>query len=99
MIELRDPVALARLVEQRMRKGGAKTEKWRLRAGISRDVNKDEEERGRDDCCVVPSGTVAVALKEPVPLASFSDVASSRSGTDVLKRKGKGRGVRVVARR
>lgn len=88
VVELRDPVALARLVEQRMRKRGAKTEKWRFRAGGLRDGGWSEEEGGRSNPCVVPNGTMAVALKEPVPLASFSEV----------KKRGKEERVKVVAR-
>ena len=67
---MRDLVALARLVKQRMRKREAKTTKWRLGVDGLRDGGRSEKERGRDTSGVFPSGTMAVALKGLVPLAS-----------------------------
>ena len=95
MIELRDPVALARLVEQSLRKrkrGKNLTERWRLSVGVSRNV-----EHERDHSCLVPRGTMAVALKAPVPLASLRE-AASKSRRDELKRRGREEKVRVVVR-
>ena len=96
VIELRDPVALAHLVEQRLRKrkkGKNLTETWRLTLGVSRNVEKHE----KDDSCLVPRGTIAVALKEPVPLANLRETASD-SAKDGLKTRGKVEKVRVVVR-
>ena len=97
VIELREPMALARLVEQKMRKKGAKTERWRLSLGNLRGVDKGQEKHEKDSPYVVPNGTMAVALKEPVPLASLSEVMV-KSGKHRLKRGVKEERVRVMVR-
>ena len=91
VIELRAPVPLASLVVQSVRHRGAKTERYRL----SKDDLRAGDVPQEDSACVVPIGTRAVALAEPVPIEGFREVPNNGRG------KGRDKGserVRIVAR-
>ncbi|KAL8785697.1 MAG: hypothetical protein Q9195_008520 [Heterodermia aff. obscurata] len=100
VIELRDPVPLASFVVQGLRRSGAKTESYRLTPGVARAGAQGSEKPQAESSSVVPFGTKAVALKEPVPLASFREMSvggpEERGGKRNRKRRGETERVRIV---
>ena len=100
VIELRDPVPLASLKVKSSRQRGVKTESYRLRVGGSRAVNDAGEVSQADNSCVIPLGTRAVALEEPVRLADFIEVSikgrKQRRGTEKVIGRNETETMRVV---